>query len=131
MVGGDAQPRSGKILRSQFLNDRLQALLAARAPSGANANLAEGQRQIIADDEDRRALSDLVLFYQRGGGGPAQVHEGLRFDQQSLLPSDCRAGRQSLAFRDFDLLPRAARQLINDHKTTVVARPFVFGAWIA
>src|SRR5215475_6850047 len=131
MVGGDAQTQPRKILPSQFLNDRLQPFLAARAPSGANANLAEGQRQVVADDEDRRALPDLVLVDQRGDGDSAQVHEGLRLDQQNFLLADCRAGGQSLTLGGFNLFPRAARQLIDDHETAVVARPLVFRAGIA
>src|SRR6266498_1116199 len=131
MVGGDAQTQPRKILPSQFLNDRLQPFLAARAPSGANANLVEGQRQVVADDEDRRAFPDLVLVYQRGDGDSAQVHEGLRLDQQNFLQADRRAGGQSLTFGGFNLFPRAARQLIDDHETAVVARPLVFRAGIA
>src|SRR5262245_6010351 len=68
MVGGDAQTQPRKILPSQFLDDRLQPLLASRAPLGANANLAEGQRQVVADDEDRRALPDIVLEIGRAAG---------------------------------------------------------------
>src|SRR5215470_13972228 len=131
MVGGDAQTQPWKILPSQFLNDRLQPLLAPCAPSGANANLAEGQRQVVADDEDRRALPDLVLIYQRGDGDSAQIHEGLRLGQQNFLLADCHACRQSLTLGGFDFFPRAARQLIDDHETAVVARPFIFRAWIA
>src|SRR5262245_34977074 len=131
MVGGDAQTQPRKILPSQFLNDRLQPFLAARAPFGANANLAEGQRQVVADDEYRRALQELVIAYPRGAGDPAQFHEGLRLNQQNFLRTDCRAASQSLTLGGFNHFPRAARQLIDDHETAVVTRPLVFRARIA
>src|SRR5262245_10194884 len=131
MIGRDAQTQAGKTLRAQFLDNRLQPLLAASAPLLANANPAEGKRQIVADDQDRRCFFDPVLFFQGGDCDPAQVHEGLRLGQQNLFISNGRPSRQRMTLRSSDRSTRAARQLINNHETAVVARPVVFRPRIA
>src|SRR4029079_1210175 len=57
VIGCGAQPKPGKILRSQSLEDRLQSLLAPRAAAGSDANHPERQSDIIAEDDQVRRAS--------------------------------------------------------------------------
>src|SRR5262245_10768534 len=104
--------------------------MTARTARGTNADFAERESEIIAQDEHCGSIFDLVLVFQRGNGDSTQIHEGLRFDEQDLLVADCRTNCQCLAAGNIERTTYPARDLIDHHKTAVVSRPFILCARI-
>ena len=56
----DADPQPAELLGAELLDDRAQAVVAARATALAEPELAERQREVVGDDEEvaeRRVLA--------------------------------------------------------------------------
>ena len=95
----DAHPEPAELLGLQLVDDRAQAVVAAVAARLAEPELAEGQREVVGDDEDvaeRGVLAGQDLAHRQA----RFVHVGQRLDEGQVEArgsarrprSSCRAG---------------------------------------
>ena len=125
----DADAETRPLLAFEQLGDILQAVVSAVAAGGAQAEGAEGEVDVVADDEDVVQL-DAELLLPVADGVAAQVHICGRLEQVELA-----------AFVAYERHVAVAAGLENDigclspgiqyHKADVVSRGGVFGTDVA
>ena len=115
----------------ELVDDRAQAVVAARAPALAEAQLAERQREVVGDDEqvaERRVLARQHLPHRE----PGVVHVGQRLDEGQVEAAE--AAHDDVRGVALAALPGPAGTLgqpVHDQPADVMARPGVLGARIA
>lgn len=80
----DANSDSRKILTAQAGNDGIHTLVSARAASLPKTNLAQGQVDVVMDDEEV-VEGNLEFLHQQMHGLAARVHKGSRFGDDDFV----------------------------------------------
>ena len=83
----DAHAQAAELLVAQLVDDRAQAVVATRAAALAEAQLAEGQREVVGHDEqvgEWRVFAGQDLAH----GAARVVHERERLDQRDVQPAE-------------------------------------------
>ena len=126
----DAEAQLSDVLGAQVLLDIAQPFLPAGAAARAQPQDAQGQIEMVANDQEPRRI-DVVVAQQRAGGGAAAVHEQGGLGEQDVSRADGSAGdfRAPFAAPKIELVARC--QLIQRLPTDVVARFGVFAARVA
>jgi hypothetical protein len=79
-------PDSGEVLASQGGNNGVHPLVSSRAPILAQANLAQGQIEVIVYYQ-KVAQWNVMLMYQASHGFATEIHKCPGLGQQQLLAS--------------------------------------------
>ena len=120
----DADADAGEILSAQPGNDALQAVVSARRAGGADAQLAGGLGDVIAQHQ-HMVGRDLEKARHGGDGIAGKVHVGQRLQQHHLVAVHLALSPQALelgfAHRDVPLVG----QRVQRGKTGVVAGAIV------
>ena len=127
----DPDPQPAELLGPELVDDRAQAVVAARPAALAEAQLAERQREVVGDDEqvDQRGVLARQHLADREAG---VVHVGQRLDERQVEAPEAAhgdVGRVALA-----ALAGPAGALgdpVHDQPADVVARAGVLRAGVA
>ena len=128
-VVADAETQAGVLLRAEDGGDVAQTVVAALATAGLHAQRAEGQGEVVGNDEELRG-GDFLLVQPVAHGIAAEVHIRGGLEEEELLVLHADGRDEAVAA----VLPRGAgigSQLIDDAKAYVVARVGVLGTDIA
>src|SRR5919205_894581 len=132
MLGSDADAKAHELVRAERRDDVLQALLAAARTSLPQTYRAEGERDVVADDEKvARSLEPRALLRETRDRLAAQVHVGLRLYQLDRAAFQIGATDERPALGALNNRVRLPRQKVDEHEAEVVARPLVTLARIA
>src|SRR5512141_2336631 len=126
----DAHAQPAELLVAHLLDDRLEAVVAAGAAALAEPQLAERQREVVADHEEfvhGRVLAREDL----PNGEPGLVHEGQRLDQHEVEApiSTLDDGRRVARSTPTDPAGSVGEP-VQDHPADVVPRLLVLRARI-
>ena len=122
-VVADAHTQTSIVLTDELL-DMSEAVMTAVGAIGLQAELSQGQRHIVADDEQAR-LVDVLLVQPIAHGIAAEVHERGGLEQEHFPSLDRRLGHKAVApvvKMNIGCLSKS----IQYHKPCVVAGQFVF-----
>src|SRR5581483_12302345 len=72
----DAHAEPREVLASQGVDDGLEPVVAAGAPSGPEANGAEGEVHVVDDDQEIIQAPNVVALAQERDGRATRVHHG-------------------------------------------------------
>ena len=129
--GADPDPEPAELLGRELVDDRAEAVVAARSAALAEPELAERQGEVVGDDQEvaeRRVLAGEDLPDREA----RVVHEGQRLDERQVEAPES-------AHRDRRGVPRPALarpagpvgEPVEDHPADVVARLRVLVARVA
>ena len=120
--GAHAQPQSRKILRPNVLDNRPQAVVAARAALGPKAKPAQGQVHVVHNHQQVARVFQSVPC-EAAHAATALVHKRLRRRQEHRLAFVVRLGderpvflarhrhaqalRQNVRYRESHIMPRS------------------------
>ena len=125
----DAHAQTGVLLRTEHLLDVAQPVVSARTALALEAQGADGQGEVVDDDEQVLA-GDVLLVQPVADGVAAEVHERGGLEQHELAVLDGRVGHVAVAAvlkNSIGRLGKGVQYVV----TYVVAGVFVFVAWIA
>ncbi len=118
----DPDPQPAELLGAQLVDDRAEAVVAARTATLAEAELAERQREVVGDDEQvdqRRVLAGEHL----ADGEARLVHERQRLDDHQVEPAVAAHGdRRGVARPALAGPARPVGDAVEDHPADVVPR---------
>ena len=129
-LGTDAQLDPWERIRAGQLDDALDAVVAARAPLAADAQLAGGEGDVVEHDDDMLDVQ-LVELHRRHDGLAAVVHVGLRLEEEAALPAEGAVRDVALELHavDLDALGRGDR--VDRHESGIVARVLILHPGVA
>ena len=113
-----------------MVDDGFHAIVAAGAPFFAQAQRAQGQIQLVVDDEDVSGRH-FVVVGQWANGAAAVVHEGLGLDEDDRFVGDTAVARQRFILHLSHRNAVLRRQSINGHKPHVMPVLLIFSPRIA
>ena len=117
----DPDPQPAELLGSQLVDDRAEAVVAARPAALAEAELAERQREVVGDDEqvdERRVLAGEDLADREAG----VVHPGQRLHERQVHPVEpAHRHRRRVAGPALARPAGAVGEPVEDHPADVVA----------
>ena len=112
-------------------DDVLQPVVPAVSAAHFKARHTRRQIQLVMHHQHfcRRYLVEL---HQCPDGSPADIHEGLGFEQQNFVPVQLAARSQAVKF---GLAPEAqllqAREFVHPSEADVMPGGFIFASWVA
>src|SRR6266850_232662 len=131
MFGLNANPQPNKFICTYRGDNRLKSVMASCRSAFANPDLSQWQGQIVRYHYQLvTGLIALVFRQQTGDCLSTQVHKRLRLDQLHCAAFNFAATYQRTAFATAYGDPGITCQLVNQHETQVVSRPFVLFARI-
>src|SRR5919107_40440 len=132
VLGPDADAQARELVRAERRDDALQPLLPPARTARPKPHRAEGQRDVVAYDEQVYGrLEPRALLREARDRLAAQVHVGLRLDQLDGAPLDLGPPDERPALGALDERVRLPRQKVDEHEAEVVARPLVTLARVA
>ena len=131
VLGTDADSHTRKGGRTKAGHYRLETIVAAGAPLTPDPDPTQWESKIIADHQNSPRRFDTVLSDETSGGAAAQVHPRLWLRKQGLDRTDRDPARERLGLRRSDRSASPSRQLVKNHKATVVACPLVLRTRVA
>ena len=123
-VIADAHAQTGIVLTNELL-DMSKAVVTAVRTIGLQAELSQGQRHIVADDEQPR-LVDVLLVQPIAHGIAAEVHERGGLQKEHFPSLDRRLGHKAIAPVVKMNIIGCLSKSIQYHKPCIVAGQFVF-----
>ena len=126
----DADLDAGELVGAEAGDDGFQAVVAAGRAVFADAELADGERNVVKEDEHplRRDLIKVRGSLDRDAGG---VHKGLRLHEKQPLAVEVRLRGEGLESLLGNLDLQARSQQVKGHETGIVTGLLVFRARIA
>src|SRR4051812_1432132 len=124
----NADPKAAELLGPELIDDRAQAVVSARPPVLAEAELAEGEGEVVGDDEEIaewRVLAGKDL----ANGQTGVVHEGQRLDDREVETLEpAHRDRRRVACPTLAGPAGTIGEAVEHHPADVVAGGFFFSA---
>jgi hypothetical protein len=125
--GSDTEAEPGEILGAETADYGFEAILAPGGTREPDAEAAEGEGDIIADDEDFGGF-ETEEAADGSDRDAAEIHESLGLEEQQ--GTGAREVTIEALFHG-PCGPEACGQAVEDHESGIVARLFVFASGIA
>ena len=127
IVVADAHAQACEVLADQ-LHDMSQTIMPSIASIGFQSEIAQGQRHVIADDE-QPALVDFLFVEPIAHSVAAEVHEGSRLQQEYLSAFQGRLSHKAVTAILKTNIGRFSKS-VQYHKSCIVASTGIFIAGI-
>ena len=127
IVVADAHAQACEVLADQ-LHDMSQTIVSSIAAVGFQSEIAQGQRHVIADDE-QSALVDFLLIEPIAHSVAAEVHERRRLEQEHFSAFERGLGYKAVTAILKTNIGRFSKS-VQYHKSCIVASTGVFIAGI-
>src|SRR6185369_830757 len=103
---------------------------SACASARPDANHSERQRCLVTGNDHIRGVALTVTIEKRPYRIPAEIHEGLRFYEQYLLPGQRDFGDLASRFVAKTASACALKQSVNEHKPEIMPGHFILSPGI-
>src|SRR3989338_9801563 len=127
----DTQTQTPEVSGAEMRDDVFQAVMPTVSAAQLQARCAGLQIQIVMHHQNFRRL-DPVELRQRADGSPADIHKGLRLEQQHFMAVQLTARGQTMKFcLVFEAQVLPACEFVHPAEADVMPGGFVFAPWVA
>ena len=131
MIRLNAKPYASELLSAQAASMiDFSPFCPPALPRGLHANHSERQRYLVTRNDQIRGVALAVTIEKRPYRIAAQIHEGLRFCQQYLLPASVTSATFAPDFVAKTASACALKQSVNEHEPEIMPGHFILSPGI-